>query len=214
RVDNGGWHQHVGFIAGITKHQALVACALVFRLGAVYALGDVDRLLTDDVHHATGGAVKADGGGGVANVVDHATDQIFQVNPGSGGDFAGKDGNACFDHGLTGNTGVFVLGDDGVEHGVGNLVGNFARMAFRDRLGSENRIFAHEFMSLFNSQRFNIIRRPLQSSLRSQGAELSGAVATANGALQKSLQLSPALYQAGRFFPGLAPAPDGVWSRT
>src|SRR5690554_2125168 len=53
----------------------------------------------------------------------------------------------------------------------------------------------------------NIIRRPLQSSLRSQGAERSGAVATANGALQKSLQLnsSRSLKPDGFSRPGAGP---------
>src|SRR5690554_5072163 len=136
-VDDRSRHQHVGFVAGVTEHQALVTGTLVFRLGTVHTLGDVHGLLADDVDHATGGTVKAHGGGGVADIVDHATDQLFQVNPGTGGDFAGNDGNAGFDHGFAGHTGVFVLGDDDVEHGIGNLVGNFVRMAFRDRLGGK-----------------------------------------------------------------------------
>src|SRR5690554_4885857 len=61
----------------------------------------------------------------------------------------------------------------------------------------------------------NIIRRPLQSSLHLQGAERSGAVATANGALQKSLQLNASCSLSSRtVFPALAPAPGGAWSRT
>src|SRR5690606_38273833 len=135
---DGGRNQHVGFVAGVTEHQALVTCPLVFRLGTVHTLGDVDGLVTDDVDHATGGTVKAYGGGGVADVVDYTTDLLFQVNPGASGHLAGNDGNAGFNHGFAGHTSIFVSGDGGIQDGSGNLVGNFVRMAFRDRLGGEN----------------------------------------------------------------------------
>lgn len=52
-------HQHVGFVAGVAEHQALVACTLVFRLLAVNALGDIHRLLADNVDDAAGVAVVA-----------------------------------------------------------------------------------------------------------------------------------------------------------
>ena len=42
-----------------------------------------------------------------------------------------------FNHGFTGDAGVFVLGDDGVEHGIGNLVGDLVGMAFGDGLGGK-----------------------------------------------------------------------------
>src|SRR5690606_21573414 len=94
RQDDGRRHQYVGLVAGIAEHQALVAGTLVFRLGAVHALGDVHRLLADDVQYAAGGAVEADVGAGVADVADDIADDLLQVDPGTGGDFAGNDGHA------------------------------------------------------------------------------------------------------------------------
>jgi hypothetical protein len=38
---------------------------------------------------------------------------------------------------------MLVLRQDGVDDGIGNLVGDLVRMAFRDGFGSEKVIFAH-----------------------------------------------------------------------
>src|SRR5690606_22701882 len=140
-------HQHFGFVTGVAEHQALVAGTLVFRLLAVNALGDVNGLLADDVNDAAGVAVVAHGRGGVADVLDHATDQVFQVNPGAGGDFTANDGHTGFYHGFAGNAGVGVFGQDGVQNRIGDLVGHFVRMAFRDRLGSEDAVVRHRCCS-------------------------------------------------------------------
>src|SRR5690554_2952484 len=143
REGDRSWHQHVGLVAGIAEHQALVAGALVFRLLAVNALGDVHRLLADNVDDTTGVAVVAHFGGGVADVFDHATHQVFQVYPGTGGDFTANDGHTGFHHGFASYASVRVVGQDGVQNGVRDLVGQFVRMAFRDRLGGENVVVRH-----------------------------------------------------------------------
>src|SRR5690606_7611559 len=92
-------HQHIGLVAGVAEHQALVAGALVFRLGAVDTLVDVRGLLANDVDDAAGGAVETDVRAGVANVADHLAGDLFQVDPGAGGHFAGDDGDAGLDQG-------------------------------------------------------------------------------------------------------------------
>ncbi len=137
-------HQHVGLVAGVAEHQALVAGALVFRLGPVDALVDVHRLLADDVQHAAGGAIEADVGAVVADVDDDLAHQLFQVDPGGGGDFTGDDRHAGLDQGFACHASVLVLGDDGVQHRVGDLVRDLVRMAFGHGLGGENGIFAHQ----------------------------------------------------------------------
>ncbi|MNO81150.1 hypothetical protein D3C76_723800 [compost metagenome] len=137
------WHQHFGFVAGVAEHQALVAGALIFRLGTVDTLVDVRGLLADDVHHAAGRAVEADVGAGVADVGDHVTNDLLQVNPGRSGDFAGDDGHARFHQSLARHTGELVFSNDGVQHRIRNLVGDFVRMPFRHGLGGEKGVFAH-----------------------------------------------------------------------
>ncbi len=136
-------HQDFGFVAGIAEHQALVTGALVFRLGAVHALGDVYRLFADDVHHGAGGAVEANVGTVVADVDDDFAHQVFQVDPGRRSDFAGDDGDTGLDQGFAGYAGVFVLGDDGIKDSVRNLVGDLVRMPFGHGLGGEKGVFAH-----------------------------------------------------------------------
>src|SRR5690606_21924726 len=128
-----------GFVGGVAEHQALVAGALLLGLPAVHALVDVRRLLADQVEHAAGGAVETDVGRVVANVQDHLAGRGFQVDPGRGGDLAGDDRHAGLDHGLAGHARALVLGQDGVQHGVGDLVGDLVRVAFGDRLGGEKR---------------------------------------------------------------------------
>ncbi len=131
------WHQHVGFVAGVAEHQALVASTLIFRLAAVNALGDVHRLLADDVHHAAGRAVEADVGAVVADVEDDVTHDVFQIDPGRSRHFASDDCNASLDQRFARYTGVFVFSDNGVQNRVGNLVGDLVRMPFGHGLGGE-----------------------------------------------------------------------------
>ncbi|RMU72680.1 hypothetical protein ALP24_05656 [Pseudomonas syringae pv. aptata] len=131
------WHQHVGLVAGIAEHQALVASTLIFRFAAVNALGDVYRLLADDVHHATGGAVETDVGAVVADVEDDITHDVFQIDPGRSRHFASDDRHTGLDQCFARYTCVFVFSDDGVQNRVGNLVGDLVRMPFGHGLGGE-----------------------------------------------------------------------------
>jgi hypothetical protein len=140
---DGRGHQHAGLVAGIAEHQTLVAGALILGLLPVHTLGDIRGLLADDVDHATGIGVVADLGGGVADILDHLAHQILQVDPGAGGDFPADDRHAGLDHGFAGHTGQLVLGENGVEHGVGDLISQFVRMAFGYRFGREDAVFTH-----------------------------------------------------------------------
>ncbi len=142
-------HQHVGLVAGVAEHQALVTGTLVFRLGAVDALGDVHRLLADDVDDAAGGAVETDFRAVVADVDDDVAHQLLQIDPGRSGDFTGNDRHTGLDHGFAGHAGMLVLGDDGVEHRIGDLVGDLVRMPFGHGLGGKNRVFAHLSVSYY-----------------------------------------------------------------
>ncbi len=147
RVVNGGRHHRLGFGSGIAEHQALIAGTLFFGFFlllfvAVDALGDIRRLLADQIEHAAGGAVEADGGAVVADVGDHLAGQRFQVDPGAGGDLAGDDRHAGLHQGFAGHARARILGQDGIQHGVGNLVGDLVRMPFGDRFGGKQ-ITAH-----------------------------------------------------------------------
>ena len=82
------WHQHVGFIGCVAKHQTLVTRALFQRIGTVNALVDVRRLFADGAQNRTGVSVKAHVGMYIANFANGVTGDLFDVYPGAGGDFA------------------------------------------------------------------------------------------------------------------------------
>ena len=52
-------HEHVGLIGSKTKHQPLIASALVGFIGLVRAQRNVGRLLSNGIDHGAGVAVKA-----------------------------------------------------------------------------------------------------------------------------------------------------------
>ena len=123
-------HQHIGFVSRIAKHQALVARALLQRIGAVNALVDVRRLFTDSAQHRAGVGVKAHIGMHVANFTDRIAGDLFDINPGAGSDFATHQNHAGFDVGFTCYARFWILFKDRIQHGVGDLVSNFVGMPF------------------------------------------------------------------------------------
>ena len=114
RVGNWRGHQGRRFVAGVAEHQTLVAGALLAFFFAVHALGDVGRLLADDVQYSAGRAVEADIGAVVADVGNGLAHDVFEIDPSGGGNFASDHCHAGFDEGFAGDTGIWILRDDGV----------------------------------------------------------------------------------------------------
>ena len=135
RVADRRRHQRLGLVRRVAEHQSLVAGALVLGIAAVHAHRDVGRLLADDVQHAAGAAVEADVGRRVADVDDDAAHQLLEVDPGLGGHLAGDDRDARLDQRFAGDPRALVLREHGVEHRIGDLVGDLVRVAFRHGLG-------------------------------------------------------------------------------
>ena len=123
-------HELGRLVAGVAEHHTLVAGALVFLGGAVYALGDVGALLVHCGEDGAGIGVEAVLAFRVADAADGAADDALDVDPGvAGGDFAAYDGQARADEGFTGDVGRRVLPQEIIEDGVGNLVGHFIGVA-------------------------------------------------------------------------------------
>ena len=76
-------------------------------------------------------------GFGVADVVDDVADDFLHVDRGFGRDFAGDDGEAGGDHRFAGDAARGVLGEQGVEHAVGDLVGQLIGVAHADGFAGE-----------------------------------------------------------------------------
>ena len=68
---------------------------------------------------------------------DHVAHQVFEIDPRFGGDLAGDDRDTGLDQRFAGDARALVLREHGVEHRVGNLVGDLVRMAFGDGFGGE-----------------------------------------------------------------------------
>ena len=132
RVVDRERHQRGGFAAGVAEHQALVAGALVEveAFAFVHALRDVRRLGVDGGEDGTGFVIEADVAVGVADAAHGFLGNFTVIDVGLGGDFAGDDHEASGNQRLARDTSGRVDGQDGVEHGVGNLVGDLVGMAF------------------------------------------------------------------------------------
>ena len=131
-------HVAVGFVGGIAKHHALVTGASLF-LGSFAFLGlqslvhahrDITGLLVDGNQHAAGVAVKAVFSAVIADIDNGLAGNAGDVHIALGGNFT-KDMDLAGGHnGFAGYTTLGVFLEDGVQDSIGNLVGDFIRMAF------------------------------------------------------------------------------------
>ena len=143
----GSGHVGRGLVAGVAEHEALVAGALevvVVLLAAFAGLqrvedaaGDVVGLLADGDGHAAAGAVEAVGRGVVADAQDGLPDDLRDFDVGVGGDLAGDVDQAGGGQGLHGDPRIRVLGQQGVEDRVADLVTDLVRVPLGHRLGRE-----------------------------------------------------------------------------
>ena len=119
----GEGHELGGLIGGVAEHDALVTSAdLLDALVEVDALGDIGALLLDGDDDVAGVAVDALVGGGVADVADGGADDVLEIDLGVGGDLTEDHDHAGLGGGLAGDLGLGVLGEAGVEDGIGNLI--------------------------------------------------------------------------------------------
>jgi hypothetical protein len=139
-------HQHVGVVAGVAEHQALVARALLVQgvhgtgarlVAAVDALGDVARLAPDSDHHAAGLAVEALVGGVVADREDPVPDGLLDVDVPARVDLTGDHHEARGQQCLHRDPRVGVLREHGVQDGVTDLVSDLVRVTLGHRLRRE-----------------------------------------------------------------------------
>jgi hypothetical protein len=139
-VDRQG-HEAFGLGARIAEHHALVAGALfeVQALAFVHTLRDVGRLLVVSDEYGATLVVDAVVGVVVADLLDGVADNLLEVDHRIGGDLTGQDHEARVAQRLGADARVLVLREQRVEHGVGNLVGNFVRVAFGNGLGREQK---------------------------------------------------------------------------
>ena len=144
-VINRGGHQLGRFVAGITKHQALVARAgiqmVVGRL--VHALGNVVGLLVVANHHRTAFVVDAVVGVVVADALDGVARHLDVVHMRVGGDFTGQHDQAGVGQGFSGHAAARVLFENCVQNRVRNLIGHLVGVTFRNGFRGKEIIARH-----------------------------------------------------------------------
>ena len=140
---DGRGHEHVGLVGRVAEHQALIARTLLALVLAVDALRDVRGLLADDVEHPAAGAVEAHLRGVVADIEHGLADERLDVDPGARGDFARNDDDTSLDQSLTGHATARILREDGIQHGVRDLIGHLVGMPLGDGLGGEEKVVGH-----------------------------------------------------------------------
>ena len=81
---------------------------------------------------------------------------LLDVELGPGGDFAADADNITLYERLAGDTAAAILRKAGVEYRIGDRVGDFVGMAFANRLGRENVVFAHKKVISAGIDQFDI----------------------------------------------------------
>jgi hypothetical protein len=136
---DGSGHEFGRFIASIPEHHALVAgpLLLVGLFVFVDACGDFGRLAVDGGQHSHRCGIQTMRCIDIPDVTDHITDEVVEVQNGTGTDFSSDKHHAGRRESLAGNPAVVVGCHAGIEDRIGNLIAQLVGMAFADRFGSE-----------------------------------------------------------------------------
>ena len=125
-----------GLVGGIAEHDTLVTGAEVLEaVVEMETLGDIGGLLLDGDEQVEGLVVEALGRVIVADVLDGLADDLLVVELGLGGDLTKDHDHAGLGGGLASDLGEGVLGQAGIEDGIGNLIGDLVGVALTDGLG-------------------------------------------------------------------------------
>ncbi len=143
-------HQLWGFITGVTEHQALVTGAgiqiIVGRV--IHTLGDVVGLLVIADHDGAALVVNPVLGIVIADTLDRIARHLDVIHMRIGGNFTGQNNQTGVAQRLRSYAREGVLGEDGIQDCIRNLVSNLIGMAFRNRFGSKEEIICHIWLSI------------------------------------------------------------------
>ena len=132
--------EHHSLVARAELVERIVVARVVLHLvRGVHALGDVRRLLVDGDDDTAGRRVEAPLRVRVADLRDPIANDPGDVDVGLRRDLAGDDDEAGRDQRLAGDAAVDVVGQDGIEHRVRDLVGDLVGMTLGDGLRGEEK---------------------------------------------------------------------------
>ena len=86
----------------------------------------------------------------VTDFANHLADDFRIVDRGRGGNLAGHHRHARGDQRLAGDAAIGVLGEQGIENTIGNLVGEFVGVSHADRLASEQELALRHWINLLS----------------------------------------------------------------
>ena len=130
------WVELWGLVGGITEHETLVTgTELLKSLLVVETLGDIWRLLLNGDEDVAGLVVETLGGVIVTDVLDGTTDDLLVVELCLGGNLTEDHHHSGLGSGLAADLGQRVLGQAGVENGIGDLISDLIWVSLTDRLG-------------------------------------------------------------------------------
>ena len=135
---NGHGHQLRGLGAGTAKHHALVTGTAHLVIGAH---GDIGRLGVDAALNLHRVGIEAVTGVDITDSADGFPGNAGIIHLGAGGDFAADEAEVGSDHGLTGDTGIGILGKTGIQDGIGNGVRHLIGVAIGYTFRGENSFF-------------------------------------------------------------------------
>ncbi len=139
---------------GVAEHDALVARAFVLRLGRVHALRDVRGLAVKEVRDLAMRVMElllrvADVGDAVARDCLDAAHEVVQLLGGGKAHLSADHHPVGRREGLAGDASLGFLGEESVEHGVGDAVADLVGVALGDGFRGEDVILAgHERCSI------------------------------------------------------------------
>ena len=116
RVGDGSRHQHIGFVRGVAKHQALVACALFMIGGLINAHCNIRGLFTECIDHRARGAIESYVRGVITHINDGFAANLFEVDVSAASYFTSKN-HSGFNQGLTGDP-ALDLAREGIENRI------------------------------------------------------------------------------------------------
>jgi len=139
-------HQLRCLVAGKSEHHPLISGTdrldllfghppFPFFQRCVHPHRDVGGLFVDGRQHRAGIRIKAVFGTGITDFPDGFPDDFRNIDITGGGNLAGNQHQSRRHRCFTGDPGIGILGQNGVQNRVGNLITDFVRMSCSHGLG-------------------------------------------------------------------------------
>ena len=141
-------HELGGFVAGKTKHQALIpgpllGSAFAFGRRLIHTLLDIARLLGHFANHPAGIGVKNAIAVYISNAANCVPNPLFEIKLRITRNLPGENNEIAFGERLASDSAQRVRVETGVKNVIADGIANFVRVTFSDRFGGKNVTMRH-----------------------------------------------------------------------